>query len=66
MLLGLLAFCTFHRITKGSVKLGCNNLSSVQHGQHDWRKVSLLTVHVDLIQAIQVLKSRLTVMVHFE
>jgi hypothetical protein len=29
MLLGLLAFCTFHHITEGSVKLGCNNLGCV-------------------------------------
>jgi hypothetical protein len=29
MLLGLLAFCTFHNITKGSVKLDCNNLGCV-------------------------------------
>jgi hypothetical protein len=52
MLLGLLAFCTFHNITEGSVKLGCDNLGCVRHGQHDWRKVPLSIAHVDLVRAI--------------
>jgi hypothetical protein len=52
MLLGLLAFCTFHHITDGSVTLGCDNLSCVRHGQYDWRKVPLSIAHVDLVRAI--------------
>jgi hypothetical protein len=66
MLLGLLAFCTFHHITGGSVKLGCDNLGCVRHGQHDWRKVPLSIAHVDLVHAIQVIKSKLPIKVHFE
>ena len=66
MLLGLLAFCTFHHITEGRVTLGCDNMSSVRHGQHDWCKVPISTAHVDLIRAIRVLKSKLPVTVYFE
>jgi hypothetical protein len=66
MLLGLLAFCTFHNITEGSVKLGCDNLACVRHGQHDWRKVPLSIAHVDLVRAIRVIKSKLPIKVHFE
>jgi hypothetical protein len=29
MLLGLLAFCTFHNITEGGITLGCNNSNCV-------------------------------------
>ena len=65
MLLGLLAFCTFHHITEGSVKLGCDNLGYVRHGQHDWRKVPLSIAHVDLVRAIRVIKSKLPIKVHF-
>ena len=62
MLLGLLAFCTFHNITEGSVKtFGC-----VGHGQHDWRKVPLLIAHVDLVRTIQIIKNKLPIKVHFK
>jgi hypothetical protein len=66
MLLGLLAFCTFHHITEGSVKLGCDNLACVRHGQRDWQKVPLSTAHMDLIRAIRIIKGKLPVTVHFE
>jgi hypothetical protein len=66
MLLGLLAFCTYHHITDGSVTLGCDNLSCVRHGQYDWRKVPLSIAHVDLVRAIRVIKSKLPIKVHFE
>jgi hypothetical protein len=49
MLLGLLAFCTFHKITDGAVRLGCDNRNCVRHGQGDWQKVSSNMPHADLI-----------------
>jgi hypothetical protein len=66
MLLGLLAFCTYHHITDGSVTLGCDNLSCVCHGQFDWRKVPLSIAHVDLVRPIRVIKSKLPIKVHFK
>jgi hypothetical protein len=63
---GLLAFCTFHNITEGSVKLRFNNLGCVQHGQHDWRKVPLSIAHINLVRATRVIKSKLPIKVHFE
>jgi hypothetical protein len=66
MLLGLLALCTFHKITEGRVKLGCDNSNGVRHGKGDWRKVSLSTAHTDLIRAIRVIKHKLPISVTFE
>jgi hypothetical protein len=65
MLLGLLAFCTFHNITEGGVRLGCDNSSCVRHGQGDWTKVSPSTKHSDLIRAIRTLKYKLPITVTF-
>jgi hypothetical protein len=66
MLLGLLAFCTFHEITAGNVNLGCDNLSGVRQGQRDWQKVSLSTAHMDLICTIHVIKAKLPITIYFE
>ena len=66
MFLGLLAFCTFHKITEGGVKLGCDNSNSVRHAQGDWLKVSQSTIHADLIRAIRVIKSKLPITVTVE
>jgi hypothetical protein len=66
MLLGLLAFCTFHNITDGAVRLGCDNRNCVRHGQGDWQKVSSNMPHADLIRAIRILKHKIPVTVSFE
>jgi hypothetical protein len=66
MLLGLMAFCTFHNITEGAVRLGCDNSSCVRHGQGDWQKVSSSIKHSDLIRAIRLLKHKLPITVSFE
>jgi hypothetical protein len=66
MLLGLWAFCTFHGIMEGHVRLGCDNDNSVRHGKGDWLKVSLSTAHADIIRAIRVIKAQLPISVDFE
>jgi hypothetical protein len=66
MLLGLLVFCTFHGITEGRVRLGCDNDNSIRHGKGDCLKVSLSTAHADLIRAIRVIKAQLPISVDFE
>jgi hypothetical protein len=66
MLLGLLAFWTLQHITEGSIKLGCDILGCVRHGQHNLRKVPLLIAHVDLVCTIQVIKNKLPIKVHFK
>ena len=65
MLLGLLAFCTFHGITEGSIHRGCDSTNSIPRGQGDWCKVPLSIKHADLIRAIRVLKVKLPFAVHF-
>jgi hypothetical protein len=66
MLLGLRVFCTFHGITEGRVRLGCDNDNSVRHGKGDWLKVSLSMAHADLVRAIRVIKAQLPISVDFE
>jgi hypothetical protein len=66
MLLGTLAFCTFHQITTGRVRLGCDNSNSIRHGKGDWCKVPLSIAHADLIRAIRIIKSKLPITVDFE
>ena len=66
MLLGTLAFCTFHQITMGRVRLGCDNSNSVRHGKGDWCKVPLSIAHADLIRAIRIIKSKLPITMDFE
>jgi hypothetical protein len=66
MFLGLLAFCQFHAITEGHVKMGCDNINGVRHGQRDWCKVPLSQANVDLIRAIRIIKAKLPVTISFE
>jgi hypothetical protein len=66
MLLGLLAFCTFHHITEGAIRLGCDNSSCVRHRQGDWLKVPSSTKHTDLIRLIRIMKHKLPITVTFE
>ena len=60
------AFCTFHGITEGRVRLGCDNINGVRRSKGDWLKVSLQAKHADLIRAIRVIKSRLPIKVDME
>ena len=66
MLLGLLAFCTFHKITDGQVTLGCDNFNGVRQARGEWLKVPLRAAHSDLIRAIRVLKAKLPIRVVME
>ena len=65
MLLGILAFCTFHSITEGKVTLGCDNDTSIYHSRGDWLKIRIRTSNVDLVRAIRVLKTKIPVEIVF-
>ena len=51
-LIGMLAFCSFHDITGGSFRIGCDNEVGVDQADKWHLNVPIRTKHADLIRAI--------------
>ena len=53
-LIGMLAFCTFHNISGGSFRLGCDNEVGIFQSSKQHLNVPIRTKHADLIRAIRI------------
>jgi len=52
LLLAITGLCSFHRVTTGSVIVGCNNLGALHQAQQTHNLTHCSSVHADLIWAI--------------
>ena len=65
IMLALTAVCTFHKITAGSIIIGCDNLGGINLSKQEEVLVPTSRKHADLVRAIRRLNAELPIKVHF-